>query len=154
VLIAPVFQFPRQILFTLLAQELGRALAEFWGFCISPQKGSIQDHAAKAATVPIRISANSRRISSRLTGREPMRVEGRKARSLDVAGYRAKGVRAARTDALTAAVAVGPFLPAAPDNGQCDVCDYRVVCGPHEERRTARKAQGSLEPLLAVRALP
>ena len=34
-----------------------------------------------------------------------------------------------------------PFLPAAPDNGQCDGCDYRVVCGPHEERRTARKAQ-------------
>jgi hypothetical protein len=26
------------------------------GFCISPQKGSIQDHAAKAASVPIRIS--------------------------------------------------------------------------------------------------
>ena len=47
-----------------------------------------------------------------------------------------------------------PFLPAAPDTGQCDVCDYRVVCGPHEERRTARKAQGSLEPLLGVRALP
>jgi ATP-dependent helicase/nuclease subunit B len=47
-----------------------------------------------------------------------------------------------------------PFLPAAPDKGQCDVCDYRVVCGPHEERRTARKAQESLEPLLALRALP
>jgi ATP-dependent helicase/nuclease subunit B len=47
-----------------------------------------------------------------------------------------------------------PFLPAAPDKGQCDVCDYRVICGPHEERRTARKAQESLEPLLALRALP
>jgi ATP-dependent helicase/nuclease subunit B len=47
-----------------------------------------------------------------------------------------------------------PFLPAAPDNGQCDQCDYRVVCGPHEERRTARKTQGRLEPLLALRALP
>jgi ATP-dependent helicase/nuclease subunit B len=47
-----------------------------------------------------------------------------------------------------------PFLPAAPSKGQCDVCDYRIVCGPHEERRTARKIQDRLEPLLAMRALP
>ena len=64
-----------------------------------------------------------------------------------------------RDAAVQVAEAVGeavaqPFLPAAPDKGQCDLCDYRVVCGPHEERRTARKPQGSLEPLLAVRALP
>ena len=32
-------------------------------FCISPQKGSIQDHAAKAASGPIRISTNSRTLS-------------------------------------------------------------------------------------------
>ncbi len=56
-------------------------------------------------------------------------------------------------EAISEAVA-RPFLPAAPDNRQCDVCDYRVVCGPHEERRTARKNQGGLEPLLAMRALP
>ena len=64
-----------------------------------------------------------------------------------------------RDAACQVAEAVGealaqPFLPAAPDNGQCDICDYRVVCGPHEERRTARKARESLGPLLAVRALP
>ena len=47
-----------------------------------------------------------------------------------------------------------PFLPAAPDDGQCNICDYRVVCGPHEERCTARKPQGNLGPLLVVRALP
>jgi ATP-dependent helicase/nuclease subunit B len=47
-----------------------------------------------------------------------------------------------------------PFLPAYPDKGQCDLCDYRFVCGPYEERRAARKPQGSLEPLLALRALP
>ena len=47
-----------------------------------------------------------------------------------------------------------PFLPAAPENGQCDLCDYRIICGPHEERRTARKVQTRLEPLLAIRALP
>src|SRR6266481_7389427 len=45
-------------------------------FCISPQKGSIQDHAAKAVTVPIRIFSQFPNISSTMTGREPMRVEG------------------------------------------------------------------------------
>ena len=47
-----------------------------------------------------------------------------------------------------------PFLPAAPDIGECDFCDYREVCGPHEERRTARKNQRKLEPLLEVRTIP
>jgi ATP-dependent helicase/nuclease subunit B len=47
-----------------------------------------------------------------------------------------------------------PFLPAAPDSKQCDICDFRVVCGPYEERRTARKSQAQLAPLLALRALP
>jgi hypothetical protein len=37
-------------------------------FCISPQKGAIQDHAANAASAPIRIWANSRTISSTSTG--------------------------------------------------------------------------------------
>jgi hypothetical protein len=35
-----------------------------------------QKYDDKAVTVPIRISANSRTISSTLTGREPMQVEG------------------------------------------------------------------------------
>ena len=56
-------------------------------------------------------------------------------------------------EAIGDAVA-GPFLPASPDKGQCDLCDFRVVCGPYEERRAARKPQGNLEPLLALRALP
>ena len=46
-----------------------------------------------------------------------------------------------------------PFLPAAPEKGQCEFCDYRVVCGPNEERRTARKRQVDLQALLAVRSL-
>jgi ATP-dependent helicase/nuclease subunit B len=46
------------------------------------------------------------------------------------------------------------FLPAAPAERQCQWCDYRVVCGPHEERRAARKPEGSLEPLLTLRGLP
>lgn len=37
------------------------------------------------------------------------------------------------------AVASG-FLPAAPREGACEWCDFRVVCGPGEERRARRKA--------------
>jgi len=59
------------------------------------------------------------------------------------------GVAAAIGDALS-----DPFLPAAPDRRECDLCDFRVVCGPYEERRSARKPQGRLEPLLALRELP
>jgi ATP-dependent helicase/nuclease subunit B len=65
----------------------------------------------------------------------------------------------ARAAAVQLAEAIGdavaqPFLPAAPDKRQCDLCDFRVVCGPYEERRAARKPQGNLEPLLALRATP
>ena len=67
--------------------------------------------------------------------------------------------RKARTAADEIAEAIGdalmrPFLPASPDNGQCDLCDFRVVCGPYEERRAARKPQANLAPLLALRGLP
>lgn len=49
-----------------------------------------------------------------------------------------------------------PFLPAAPAPGACRFCDYRGVCGPYEEQRTARKWDGDerLRGLHAVRALP
>ena len=47
-----------------------------------------------------------------------------------------------------------PFLPAAPDKGQCEWCDYQVVCGPYEERRTARKPKENLEALQMLRRLP
>jgi CRISPR/Cas system-associated exonuclease Cas4 (RecB family) len=65
----------------------------------------------------------------------------------------------ARTAADELAEAVGdaltqPFLPASPDSKQCDRCDFRVVCGPYEERRSARKPQENLAPLLALRELP
>src|SRR5262249_28562952 len=65
----------------------------------------------------------------------------------------------ARDAAVQVAEAVGdaitrPFLPAAPAGGECDRCDYRAVCGPYEEFRPARKPQGNLDLLNAVRALP
>jgi CRISPR/Cas system-associated exonuclease Cas4 (RecB family) len=47
-----------------------------------------------------------------------------------------------------------PFLPAAPDKGACQWCDYRPVCGPYEELRTAKKYSPPLEPLRALRELP
>jgi CRISPR/Cas system-associated exonuclease Cas4 (RecB family) len=46
-----------------------------------------------------------------------------------------------------------PFLPAAPAEGACRWCDYRVVCGPYEEQRAGRKWKPRLEALQSVREL-
>jgi ATP-dependent helicase/nuclease subunit B len=46
------------------------------------------------------------------------------------------------------------FLPAAPDAGDCNWCDYRRICGPYEERRTALKKKERIAALLALRARP
>lgn len=54
------------------------------------------------------------------------------------------------TQTIAAAVRQ-PFLPAAPASGECQRCDYRAVCGPYEEFRSARKPQDSLEPLTRLR---
>jgi len=43
------------------------------------------------------------------------------------------------------------FLPAAPKKDACRWCDYRPICGPHEELRTARKNRDRLAPLLKLR---
>jgi CRISPR/Cas system-associated exonuclease Cas4 (RecB family) len=61
-------------------------------------------------------------------------------RARDVAAQIAKVIG----DAIT-----HPFLPAAPAEKQCERCDYRVVCGPYEEYRSARKPQRNLDPLNA-----
>jgi CRISPR/Cas system-associated exonuclease Cas4 (RecB family) len=55
-------------------------------------------------------------------------------------------------EALDAALSK-PFLPAAPAKGACTYCDYRVVCGPYEELRSARKPAAELEALTRVREL-
>jgi ATP-dependent helicase/nuclease subunit B len=63
--------------------------------------------------------------------------------------------KAALAVAETIRDAIGrPFLPAAPADRQCEWCDYRAVCGPDEERRTARKPKENLEPLLTLRGMP
>jgi CRISPR/Cas system-associated exonuclease Cas4 (RecB family) len=46
------------------------------------------------------------------------------------------------------------FLPAAPKTGACASCDYRPLCGPNEERRTARKHPDALEALQQLRNMP
>jgi hypothetical protein len=63
---------------------------------------------------------------------------------------RAAAVQIAET--IGEAIAL-PFLPAAPAKDACSLCDYRPVCGPHEERRVVRKAK-RLEALLALREAP
>ncbi|MBK9260887.1 MAG: PD-(D/E)XK nuclease family protein [Polyangiaceae bacterium] len=52
------------------------------------------------------------------------------------------------------------FFPAAPRENACDNCGYRIVCGPHEERRAARKDESTVDDgvmfsrLRAIRSEP
>jgi ATP-dependent helicase/nuclease subunit B len=46
------------------------------------------------------------------------------------------------------------FLPAAPEKGGCDWCDFRAVCGPFEYIRTSRKPGDRLYELKRLRELP
>ncbi len=46
------------------------------------------------------------------------------------------------------------FLPAAPRQDACRLCDYRSVCGPYEELRVARKRPDRLEAISKIRGLP
>jgi CRISPR/Cas system-associated exonuclease Cas4 (RecB family) len=46
------------------------------------------------------------------------------------------------------------FLPAAPNKGACTWCDFRVVCGPHEEARVTNKPPEKLGDLVALREKP
>jgi CRISPR/Cas system-associated exonuclease Cas4 (RecB family) len=56
-------------------------------------------------------------------------------------------------EVIDRAVELG-FLAAAPNEGACLWCDFRVVCGPNEEQRTARKPQDRLRDLLELRSRP
>jgi ATP-dependent helicase/nuclease subunit B len=46
------------------------------------------------------------------------------------------------------------FLPAAPDDRECDWCDYKRVCGPYEERRSLIKPSARLKSLKKLREMP
>jgi RecB family exonuclease len=51
------------------------------------------------------------------------------------------------------AIAAG-FLPAAPRQRACGICDFRDVCGPHEETRIAQKDTTRLGELRTLREWP
>jgi ATP-dependent helicase/nuclease subunit B len=57
------------------------------------------------------------------------------------------------TGVIDSALSSG-FLPAAPQRGACDLCDYAVICGPYEWDRTRRKPAADIENLNYVRGLP
>jgi len=65
----------------------------------------------------------------------------------------ARAAAATVTEVIGGALA-GGFLPAAPQSGACRYCDYRPICGPHEELRTGRKPKDRLVPLARLRELP
>jgi ATP-dependent helicase/nuclease subunit B len=46
------------------------------------------------------------------------------------------------------------FFPAAPGDKECAWCDYRMVCGPHEEQRLKRKPPARLKSLTQLREMP
>lgn len=56
-------------------------------------------------------------------------------------------------ETIDAAIESGA-LPPAPRKDACKLCDFRSVCGPSEENRTARKDKHLLEPLHHLRSLP
>jgi ATP-dependent helicase/nuclease subunit B len=49
----------------------------------------------------------------------------------------------------------GGFLPPAPAKDACGICDYRIACGPYEERRLGKKDRRDvrLEPLTEIRGM-
>jgi RecB family exonuclease len=49
----------------------------------------------------------------------------------------------------------GGFLPPAPAKDACGICDYRIVCGPYEERRHGKKDRHDerLELLAEIRGM-
>lgn len=57
------------------------------------------------------------------------------------------------TTVIAGALSEG-FLPAAPARDECRFCDYRRVCGPYEEIRTALKPAARLSALKRLREMP
>jgi len=61
---------------------------------------------------------------------------------------------AARVAEIIGRALADGFFPAAPAPRACEWCDYRQVCGPYEEVRTARKPPERLADLTGLRSLP
>jgi CRISPR/Cas system-associated exonuclease Cas4 (RecB family) len=56
-------------------------------------------------------------------------------------------------DIVDRSIEVG-MLAAAPAEGSCTWCDFRLVCGPSEEQRVARKPIEPLRDLIELRSRP
>ena len=66
---------------------------------------------------------------------------------------RARAAAGTVAEVIGGALAEG-FLPAAPQKDACRWCDYRPICGPHEELRTAKKPRDRIAGLERLRGLP
>ena len=64
----------------------------------------------------------------------------------------ARGAAAEFAGIVGRAIEAG-FMPAAPDRGECDYCDYRRVCGPYEEERVRFKTGGGAEEAARLASL-
>jgi RecB family exonuclease len=93
--------------------------------------------------------------------REPVEA-GRLYYCTSDGGYQERAValdehsRAAVADvvAIVDAALRDGFFPAAPRARACEYCDYRPVCGPHEEQRVQRKPADRLADLTRLRGMP
>jgi len=56
-------------------------------------------------------------------------------------------------DLIDRAIARG-FLPPAPRQRACGICDFRPICGPGEERRISEKDVRALADLARLREWP
>lgn len=67
---------------------------------------------------------------------------------------RARGVVGKVLAGMDGMVAAG-FLPPVPDKDACEICDYRVVCGPYEERRLGKKDRSDerLDGFIEIRGM-
>jgi ATP-dependent helicase/nuclease subunit B len=75
--------------------------------------------------------------------------EQREVELTDASRDAARAVLKIIADALEAG-----FFPAAPDVRECQWCDYRLLCGPYEPRRSSVKASSRLTALRKLRELP
>jgi RecB family exonuclease len=46
------------------------------------------------------------------------------------------------------------FFPAAPRAGACEYCDFKRICGPHEEQRASQKDADALVTIKRLRSIP
>ena len=64
---------------------------------------------------------------------------------------RRSGVEA--LEIINRAIELG-FLVAAPKERACGWCDFRPVCGPHQEQRLKHKSKDPLSDLIELRSRP